>query len=285
MASKVSTGLDLIQANWPAPQNVRAYISTRTGGVSVGGAVGECGDSNDQHGFASLNLGDHVGDDPKSVAQNRSLFAQACAIAPERIAWLKQVHGVEVAVVDELEHAGNCAEVGQGALAVHEAVCADAATTLKAGVACVIMTADCLPVLLCDAKGTRVAAVHAGWRGLANGVIEEALRCFDGDASVMAYLGPAISQKHFEVGLEVKQQFEAVNSEFADAFKPAGGESVEPKYYCDMYAIARSILNQCGVKQVFGGQFCTFAQDELFFSYRRDGKVSGRMASLIYLDS
>lgn len=278
----MSTDLDLVQPDWPAPENVRAFISTRMGGVSAEGLACESGR---QHGFASLNLGDHVGDNPESVAQNRSLFAQACAIAPERIAWLKQVHGVEVAVVDEHEQADNYIGVGQGELTLHEAVCADAATTSQAGVACVIMTADCLPVLLCDAKGTRVAAVHAGWRGLANGVIEEALGHFDSDASIMAYLGPAVSQKHFEVGLEVKQQFEAVNSEFAEAFKPAGGEGAEPKYYCDMYAIARSILNQRGVKQVFGGEFCTFAQDELFFSYRRDGKVSGRMASLIYLDS
>ena len=256
---------DFIKPDWPAPKNVRALISTRSGGVSRGP-------------FASLNLGDHVGDDPECVAKNRAIFAGEAELEPTDILWLKQVHGVRVADLD------------QNSVSGESPLIADAATTTVSKKGCVVMTADCMPVLLCDRSGSRVAAVHAGWRGMEQGVIQQALQYFDAPSEVIAYLGPTISKKHFEVGAEVKVAFESRYAEYASAFRlksPKGGCEGEDgyvnKYLGDLYAVARMLLNKEGVTQVYGGDFCTFDESDRFHSFRRDGARSGRLASLIYL--
>lgn len=249
----------LIRPDWPAPKNVHAFISTREGGESKGP-------------YSSMNLGDHVDDDPCSVAANRASFAQSVGLDKNKVFWLKQVHGVSVI---DLDRKDVCSEPPMEA---------DASTCTKPLVGCVIMTADCMPVLFCDASGSRVAAVHAGWRGLEQGVIQQALSFFEHPHEVMAYIGPAISQKHFEVGEEVKAVFELRNPEYASAFIDAGCDDAGTrKYRCDLYDIARKLLQSAGVTQIYGGDFCTYAQEDQFYSFRRDGKHSGRMASLIYL--
>lgn len=251
---------EFITPDWPAPKNVRAIVSTRKGGVSGGP-------------YASLNLGDHVGDDPESVTENRAVFANEAGLESTDILWLKQVHGVRVADLD------------QSTVCCESPIVADAATTTMSKKGCVVMTADCMPVLLSDLSGSRVAAVHAGWRGMAQGVIQRALRCFDSSNEVIAFLGPTISQRNFEVGAEVKSAFESRGAVYASAFKLQGalqGEGKE-KYLCDLYGIARIILAKAGVAHIYGGDFCTYDEAERFHSFRRDGVRSGRMASLIYL--
>lgn len=262
---------DFIKPDWPAPANVRALISTRKGGVSSGP-------------FASLNLGDHVADSPESVAENRSIFAGEAGLESTDILWMKQVHGVRVADLDQSSVRGE------------HPLTADAATTTLSSKGCVVMTADCMPVLLCDRTGSRVAAVHAGWRGMEQGVIQRALQYFDVPSEVIAYMGPTISQKNFEVGAEVKAAFEARDSEYASAFRlksPKGGVEGEGedgyendyvnKYLGDLYAIAKMLLKKEGVAEVYGGDFCTYDESDRFHSFRRDGASSGRMASLIHL--
>lgn len=248
--------VELIRPNWPAPSNVHAFISTRIDGVSAGN-------------YTSLNLGDHVGDAPSAVTNNRSRFARACDIDAERIAWLKQVHGSSVVNLDRV---------------VAPTYEADASMTQCRDLACAVMTADCLPILFCDRSGQRVAAVHAGWRGLAGGVIESALDGFEQTTEVMAYLGPAISQKHFEVGAEVYSAFVALDDSNAEAFIASSRSTKDdPRYMADIYHLAKNALAKRGVRAVFGGEYCTYADERRFYSYRRDGAVSGRLASLIYL--
>lgn len=233
--------------DWPAPPNVRALQTTRSGGVSVGA-------------YASLNLGDHVGDDPVAVARNRELL---CAALPSDPAWLKQVHGNVVAEAD-------------GMAGVPDA---DASVARKPGTVCAVMTADCLPLLLCDQAGTTVAAAHAGWRGLADGVIEATVRAMDiAPEELLVWLGPAIGPQAFEVGNEVRQAFMAFDANAADAFVPRG-----EKWLADIYLLARQRLALLGVTQVYGGGLCTYSDQNRFYSYRRDG-ATGRMASLIWLD-
>ena len=254
----------IILPNWPAPENVRAFITTRKGGFSTGP-------------YVSMNLGDHVGDAAEHVEANRSSLARRVGLEPESLFWLKQVHGLDLADLD------------QPSARLESPRVADGATTTLSSVACVVMTADCMPVLLCDQSGSRVAAVHAGWRGMEQGVIQQALQHFEEPGEVLAYLGPTISQKHFEVGVEVKSAFEQCNPDYAEAFVPSiahSGEDFEAgadKYMCDLYSIARILLRKHGVTKIYGGNFCTYQQDGLFYSYRRDGAQSGRMASLIYL--
>lgn len=250
---------DFITPEWPAPENVRALISTRGGGVSVGP-------------YSGMNLGDHVGDDPEHVEKNRLAFADEAGLESASIIWLKQVHGVRVADLD------------QSKVRCERPLTADAATTTVPMTGCVVMTADCMPVLLCDRTGSRVAAVHAGWRGMEQGAIQQALKFFEAPGEVIAYLGPTISQKHFEVGAEVKAAFAKRNPEYALAFQlVAAKDDGEAKYLCDLYAIARMLLSKEGVTQVYGGDCCTYDEPQRFHSFRRDGATSGRMASLIYL--
>ena len=237
-----------IVPDWPVPAGVRALSTTRAGGVSVAP-------------YDSLNLGTHVGDDPANVAANR---AQVRRIVPSEPAWLNQVHGT--VVVDAASVAG-----------VPDA---DASVSRTPGAVCVVMTADCLPVLLCDRAGTVVGAAHAGWRGLHGGVIEATVTAMQvAPADVIAWLGPAIGPTAFEVGDEVRAAFVAVDAIADAAFKPAGQPG---KWLADIYLLARQRLAALGVTAVYGGDCCTVSESRRFFSYRRDG-VTGRMASLVWL--
>ena len=243
---------------WPAPPNVRAVCTTRHGGVSQGR-------------YQSLNLGDHVGDLAAHVAENRHRLAQA--IGGARPVFLQQVHGTGLVALD--------AEAG----IVGDGTPADACTATAVGVACTIMVADCLPVLFTDESGQRVAAAHAGWRGLAGGVLEAAARCFEpaqGGGRVMAWLGPCIGPRAFEVGPEVKAAFEAHAPEAARCFLPAAAPG---KWLADLPALARQRLCAAGVESVHGNDgsdaWCTVANPSRFFSHRRDG-VSGRFAALVW---
>jgi YfiH family protein len=240
---------DWIGPDWPAPARVRALSTTRLGGVSLAS-------------YARLNLGDHVGDAPAAVADNR---ARLRAHLPAEPLWMRQVHG-RVCVDAARERPG---------------VEADAAFSRTSGVVCAVLTADCLPVLLCDTAGTVVAAAHAGWRGLAGGVIEAtvAAMAVPGER-LMAWLGPAIGPQSFEVGDEVRAVFLAQAAKAASAFVPRP----DGKWLCDLYMLAAQRLTALGVCRITGAEFCTVREPERFFSYRRDG-ASGRMASLIWLDA
>lgn len=246
-----------LMPDWPAPANVGALVTTRRGGVSVGA-------------YASLNLGDHVGDDPEAVAINRAHVLVRAGV-PAR--WLQQVHGTRV--IDAAERM-----VPQAGAAPE----ADAAFVRQTGVACAIMTADCLPVLFCDAAGRVAAAAHAGWRGLLAGVLEATVAAMTaGEAAspeLLAWLGPAIGPQAFEVGGEVREAFMTADPGSASAFVPHG----DGKWLADIYALARRRLAACGVTRVYGGNECTVSDAGRFFSYRRDG-VTGRMASLVWLRS
>ncbi|MCB1858667.1 MAG: peptidoglycan editing factor PgeF [Gammaproteobacteria bacterium] len=241
--------MELIIPDWPAPNRVRAVITTRSGGVSGGPYLG-------------LNLGDHVGDDAHRVAENRArLRSQASLPAEPR--WLNQVHGCAVAQCGFNGPAGT----------------ADAATAVEAGVVCAVLTADCLPVLLCNRQGSRVAVVHAGWRGLAAGVIEAAISAFDDHPSeILAWLGPAIGPKAFEVGTEVRTRFVEGCPSDASCFQAHR----TGHWLADIYRLARNRLNRVGLLDISGGGDCTFSDPERFYSFRRDG-ITGRMATLIWL--
>ena len=239
---------ELLVPAWPAPTNVRALQTLRTGGCSPAP-------------WNSFNLGNHVGDSPALVAANRTMLRERLPAEP---LWLQQVHGI-AAVNADFE--ANLQE-------------ADAAIARQPGRVCAVMTADCLPVLLCDRAGRVVAAAHAGWRGLAAGVLEATIKKMDVPASdLLAWLGPAIGPKCFEVGDEVRATFVDKDPSATLAFdaKPSG------KWLADIYTLARQRLQAAGVNSISGGDFCTFTEAERFFSYRRDG-VTGRMASLIWLD-
>ena len=241
--------MSFIIPQWPVPKNVFSYITTRQGGVSQGA-------------YASFNLAQHVEDDPNLVTENRRQLEQNLHLALAE-SWLTQVHGIEVVT---LPKAGP-----------HTA---DAAITSQANTACVVLTADCLPVLLCNQEGSEVAAVHAGWKGLASGVLEATLaQMTSAPDTLFAYLGPAISAPHFEVGREVLTAFTKEHHEHQQAFKPAATPEV---YYADLYLLARQKLSAQGVCNIYGGTYCTYQQEALFYSYRRDHGITGRIASLIY---
>ena len=245
---------DWITPDWPAPATVRAVCTTRHGGVSTGP-------------YRSMNPADHVGDAAAAVASNRARLQRALQL-PAAPRWLQQVHGTHVINAADPVPAG-------------EAPAADASFCSQAGCVCVVLTADCLPVLLTDRHGEQVAAVHAGWRGLAAGVIEQTLACLQqpGEA-LLAWLGPAIGPAVYQVGDEVRETFTGHDAQAAAAFQaaPQGG------WLADMYRLARQRLAAQGVTAVYGGQACSFSDAERFFSYRRDG-VTGRMASLIWIDN
>ena len=238
---------DWIVPDWPTAKRVRALVTTRAGGTSAGP-------------FATLNLSLRVGDDAARVARNRAVL-RACL--PGEPAWIRQVHGTTV--VDP-ERATPETE-------------ADAAVSRRAGAVCSVMTADCLPVLLSDRGGTAVGVAHAGWRGLAAGVVESAVRALGvSPREIIAYLGPGIGARRYEVGEDVRAAFVDKDLGAAAAFAPGR----EGKYFADLYALARARLAAAGVTEVHGGGYCT-ASDERFFSFRRDG-TTGRMASLVWLE-
>lgn len=246
-----------ITPDWPAPANVRAFITTRTGGASL-------------PPYTSNNLGLHVGDDQADVITNRTRLAIRLNLqnTPQ---WLEQVHGIDVidAQTDGVVRT------------------ADGSYSNQPAHPCLVMTADCLPILLCDKAGTEVAALHCGWRSLAQGICAVGLAKFSAQpCDILAYLGPAISPAHFEVGREVLEAFlktarsrqhaEAIASAFIPAHRPQ-------HFYADIYALARAELTALGVTAIYGGDYCTYADEARFYSFRRD-KVTGRMASLIWLE-
>jgi YfiH family protein len=241
--------------DWPAPACVRALCTTRGGGISEGP-------------YESLNLGEHAGDAPHVVAANRARLAAAIGARP---VYLNQVHGTGLSVLEP---------------GTPDGTEADAASTAQTGLACTVMVADCLPVRLTDAQGRRVAAAHAGWRGLAAGVLARTVQGFEDDRGrrdeLMAWLGPCIGPDAFEVGGEVKAAFEADDPGAAEHFKPAGTDG---KWLADLPGLARRRLSALGVWQVWGNDgsdaWCTVAQASRFFSYRRD-RVSGRFAALVW---
>ena len=260
--------------DWPAPENVRALQTTRHGGVSTAP-------------YNSLNLGDHVGDHELVVARNRMLLR---ALLPSEPVWLQQVHGT--VVVDAAQ--ADCLPV------------ADACVSAHPGAVCVVMTADCLPVLLCDESGNIVAAAHAGWRGLCAGVLEQTIRAMNVPTErLMAWLGPAMGPQAFEVGEEVRAAFVAQQPQAAAAFVPsprlfpANSEGISSlsvasksgalafeggqKYLADIYQLARLRLQAQGVTRIYGGGLCTYTDATRFFSYRRDG-LTGRMGTFIWLE-
>ncbi len=239
---------DWIIPDWPAPAVVRSVITTRQGGVSTGP-------------YASMNPAAHVGDAPIAVEKNRALLR---AELPNEPRWLDQVHGIAVAQLDQ---------------ACDNPYVADGAVTRERGQVCAVLTADCLPVLFCSQDGRVVAAAHAGWRGLAAGVLEQSVRAMAEPADqIMAYLGPAIGPRRFEVGAEVQTAFCIQNAEAEKAFVPQG----EGKFLANLYLLARQRLQALGLTQIYGGEFCTASDSARFFSYRRDGQT-GRMAALIWL--
>jgi YfiH family protein len=251
--------------HWPGlPENIGVLSTTRRGGVSPA-------PYDDGMGRGGLNLGTHVGDQPHNVAHNRAVLS---AQLPNEPAWLAQVHGT--AVVDLAE------------VRPQQVPEADASMTTMAGKVCVIMTADCLPVLFCDKQGKNVAAAHAGWRGLASGVLEntvESMRAA-GAGELMAWMGPAIGAYQFEVGPDVKQAFLLGARDDSDQRHVEAAFSVVAsrpgKYLADIYGLARYLLHRAGVKEVHGGEFCTVSNSGRFYSYRRDG-VTGRQATLIWI--
>ncbi|SEO76368.1 peptidoglycan editing factor PgeF [Nitrosovibrio sp. Nv6] len=240
-----------ITPDWPAPCNVKALFTTRNGGVS-------------NEPYASLNLGDHVGDDPLAVEQNRALLRRFLPGEPK---WLKQIHGTGSVNVD----AYDCTVPTEG----------DAALSRHPGNVCAILVADCLPILLCDHAGSVVGVIHAGWRGLAGGVIEHTVSAIGAvDSPIMAWLGPAIGPDHFEVGEEVRQAFIKQDRKAAAAFRPRPGNN--DKWFADLFLLARQRLTDAGITAIYGGGECTYGNPAKFFSYRRDGHT-GRMAGLIWL--
>jgi YfiH family protein len=239
---------DWLVPDWPAPANVRAFVTTRAGGVSDGA-------------YASMNLGASSGDDPARVSRNRAIVGE---LLPGPPAWLAQVHGIDVADLDA---------------PTVDRPRADAAAAGVSGRVCAVLTADCMPLFLCDAGGRRVAVAHAGWRGLSAGVVENAVRALGAEsADVLAWMGPAIGPRAFEVGPEVREAFVSRDCIAAEAF----AQNKPGKYLADLYALARQRLASLGVTRVFGGEFCTYYDTGRFFSYRREPR-SGRMGAFIWI--
>jgi YfiH family protein len=236
---------------WPVPATVAAFITYRSGGCSTGP-------------YASNNFGTHVGDDPRAVADNRRRLCAGLAI-PEPC-WLEQVHGTALVEADTITGIP----------------IADGNFSRRSGSVCAVMTADCLPLLLCDSAGAQVAAVHCGWRGLAAGMIPRSIAQFSAaPAQLFAFLGPAISGEYYEVGCEVRDALANELGGAAESFSRPVAD--KPGHFLvDLYSVARTQLKAAGVSQIYGGDRCTFAEADQFFSYRRDG-VTGRMASMIWL--
>jgi polyphenol oxidase len=239
-----------IVPEWTVPASVRAFVTTRAGGVSEGE-------------YASLNLGLRSGDAAQNVERNRRIVREHLPQTPR---WLAQVHGAAVAMADDLAEDANAM--------------ADAAVARNPGRVCAVLTADCMPLFLADRWGTHVAVAHAGWRGMAAGVIENTVAAMGSPAaSLVAWMGPAIGPDAFEVGPEVRDAFLAGDPESGAAFRP----HKPGKFMADLYALARARLARAGVREVHGGGFCTFHDAERFFSYRRE-KKSGRMGAFIWME-
>jgi len=249
--------IDVITPQWPAPANVAAAITLRTGGCS-------------REPFEHSNLALHVEDNPEDVLVNRESLVQSLEL-PAQPLWLEQCHGTDLAYAPEATGTPR----------------ADGSYSDQTGVVCSVLTADCLPVLLCDRAGSQVAAVHAGWRGLCGGILRKTVTTFkQAPEQLLAYLGPAIGPQVFEVGGEVLQAFldNAQNRHHQQAIEAAFTlqRSKTDKYLADLYALARAELAASGVTRVYGGEYCTYSDPQRFYSYRRE-PVTGRNASLIWL--
>lgn len=237
-----------IKPEWPAPPSINAYTTLRTGGVSF-------------RPYDSFNLATHVGDDPQLVAQNRAKLNEILSLPNDPI-WIQQTHST---ITLEATPATENKE-------------ADASFTYQPNTVCIVLTADCLPILFCNRQGTYVAAIHAGWRGLANGIIESALKSISFPLEdLLVWLGPGIGPTAFEVGNDVRTLFIQHQAEATSAFLPHNN-----RWRANLYELAKLRLAQQGVTAVFGGDLCTFSDANRFFSYRRDGEKTGRMATLIW---
>lgn len=261
--------LNLIQPNWPLTNKVGAITTTRSGGVS-------------KPPFSTLNLATHVGDAAEDVVANRARLQQEMA-CQYPIAWLEQVHSSEVYAVEHPilpSQLSNHLPSHGSTDPLNAQAKADALYTTIPGQPLGILTADCLPILVASQSTSEVAAVHAGWRGLVGGIVDNTLRCFSSDVEdLVVWLGPAIGPLSYEVGEEVIEQFCSVNSALAQCFQTTTGQAAN-KAMLDLYLAAKVILNNKGVSMIFGGEFCTY-RDHDFFSYRRDN-TTGRMATLIW---
>jgi len=243
--------MKVISPTWPAPHNIRALTTTRQGGVS-------------QVPFSSLNLGSHVGDNIDHVIANRQRVVCANHL-PKDPLWLNQTHSTKVINLSD-----------------YDSTDADASYVNQAMTVSVVLTADCLPVLFCSLSGDEVASAHAGWRGLCDGILENTVNHFQcAPSQIMAWFGPAIGPQKFEVGAEVKAQFEAHDCNASLAFDLIDCKS--QKYLADLYLLARQRLQKLGITQIYGGEYCTYSQTDLFYSYRRE-KQTGRMASMIWFE-
>lgn len=244
--------IPVLTPDWPAHPRVHAAMTLRTGGVSVAP-------------YDTLNLGTHVGDAPAAVAENRKRVRESLQL-PAEPAWLEQVHGTSVVDLDTQITSATPPR-------------ADAAVTRRVGAVCVIQVADCMPVLFASRDGSTIGAAHAGWRGLAGGVLERTVAAMGGSpSSLIAWLGPTISQPNFEVGNEVRAAFIETDSKAAEAFR----QNDRGRWQCDLYTLARQRLTALGIQHISGGGWCTYAERDRFFSFRRDGQC-GRMAALIWL--
>ncbi|NNM50621.1 MAG: peptidoglycan editing factor PgeF [Pseudomonadales bacterium] len=241
--------MEFLNPTWPAPAVIQARVTTRQGGISMGD-------------YASLNLASHVGDHPEAVRENRRRLSESLGL-PQPPLWICQVHGVRVV------------DAGQPVSSLE----ADAVYANQPNQICAVLTADCLPLLICDRQGKEVAAIHAGWRGLAAGVIEAALQRFHAQPDdLLVWLGPAIGPKVFEVGEEVRDVFVRHHDAAVACFSPT-----RPGHYlADLYALARLRLSLLGIAGIYGGDFCTYTEADRFFSYRRNS-ATGRMATLIWM--
>jgi YfiH family protein len=268
MGAMSAVDLQVIMPDWPVPPGVRSAFTLRTGGVSVAP-------------YDSLNLGAGIGDSPEAVAENRRRVREKLGLPSEPV-WLQQVHGVEVVDLG----ATVAPNVGSHGAEAHGAATpgmdppiGDASVARDTGQVCAIRVADCMPVLFAARDGSAVAAAHAGWRGLAGGVLEATVRRLGLPASqLIAWMGPAIGPAHFEVGDEVRAAFTATDRDAARAF----AANTRGRWQCDLYALARRRLTAIGISGIYGGGWCTFAESERFFSYRRSSQC-GRMAALIWV--
>ena len=290
--------LDFIVPDWKAPLNVRAVFTTRRGGLSTG-PYGAWDALQQKHIDGGLNLGQHTSDQKNIVYKNRQRVSEALDIAP---VWLHQVHGTQVLILDQTfqttkKHEHFCVDASSNTSVLedheaHEAYEADAVVTMTAGRACTVMVADCLPVLLCNQQGTVVGAVHAGWRGLCAGVIESAVQTLmkiscEPHQQWLAWLGPCIGPRYFEIGEEVRSQFleASISSEHqqTEACFKKNLHHDRITYFADLCGLASIRLSRLGIFNVTHSAMCTYQNREQFYSYRRDGAQTGRMAAMIWL--
>ena len=243
--------MQLLKPEWPAPKNIKAYTTLKT----------SWGKYTSQHSFNGSNS---LNTDPEFVSENNKLKS-LLGINTDPI-WVRQTHSNTVIEACDANREKN----------------ADATFTGQEKNVCAILTADCLPLLICDTQGTKVAAIHAGWRGLAAGIIENTLTALSlNPEQMLVWLGPAIGPNKFEVGQDVYEIFVSQDASAIQAFKPISAN----KWLANLYTLAKMRLNYQGVNNIFGGNFCTYSQEDLFFSYRRDKTQTGRLASLIWIDN